>query len=82
MLKYEDDDNDNLADKRGQIWGVLFCTSLPSNVLNDNSWGNSPAYTNCYTVYFTPCFESFECLNVMHVLNVLNVLNLLNLFNI
>ena len=27
LLKYEDDDKDNLADKRGQIWGVLFCTS-------------------------------------------------------
>ena len=27
MLKSEDDDKDNVADKRGQIWGVLFCTS-------------------------------------------------------
>ena len=27
LLKYEDDDKDNLADKRGQIWCVLFCPS-------------------------------------------------------
>ena len=27
MLSFEDDDKDKLADKRGQIWGVLFCSS-------------------------------------------------------